>query len=360
MGGCANRANRSRLPGPHALPAQRTISLEADIPSSRVLGGRVVGNVLQVYVNISGGVRAVNVPMGGQALSVAWAKTPNIGNWLSGMGPDGTLFMSAAGTYALDPTSGNELGGWSTTAPPATLTDLLPAPGPTRGVFLSISGSAGAVCLRNALSNQWCVSEQAAAPGNVAVAPDGDVLWAWRKSTSRSAYRLGRADGATRWGPVQTNSNVPVLADIMAASDRTFFFAQSGGIPHYVEAQSTANGSNAWGPVNRGPSTVSGRTLLSDNSLLVANEGSSGLVGYSVANGASSVLVPATAPGGIVSDRDGWIYLAESNGLALRAYAPPYAAQSWSVAIGGGCGAPILAAGFVIFMCNDTLNVVGP
>lgn len=361
LGGCANRGNRSRLPGPHALPAKRTLSLQADTPTPRILAGRVVGNTLQVFVNTGGGVRAVNVPMGGGALSLGWGKTPTPGAWYSGLGPDGTLYLSSSSaTYALDPATGNELAGWAIGGAPSIVTDLVPVPGPARGVFLAIAGSGGALCRRNASTNQWCVTEFGATPGHIAVAPDGDVLWAWSKSTNRSAFRLNNGDGTARWGPVQTNSSVPPFPEVVLGPDRTFFFAQNGGSPHYVQAQAINNGSTAWGPINLSPSNASGRTLLADDTKLVTNEVNHGLVAYNTANGSPSILLAGALAGGLVSDRDGWIFLAENNALSLRAYAPPYAAESWNVATGNSCGAPILAAGFIIVMCGDTLQVVGP
>jgi hypothetical protein len=129
----------------------------------------------------------------------------------------------------------------------------------------------------------------------------------------------------------------------------------------YVSARSINDGTGLWGPINSPPSNTSGQTLLIDNSALFSNESAaSAIATYAFSNGTRGTPagLAGLGPGGIVSDKDKWIFLALGN--ELRAFAPPYTAQAWGVPMGSGCAAPILAAGYVITMCTETLYVVGP
>jgi hypothetical protein len=68
---------------------------------------------------------------------------------------------------------------------------------------------------------------------------------------------------------------------------------------------------------------------------------------------------PGLGSGGLVSDGSRWVYLAEVGGT-LRGFPPPYFTQTWESNLGSSCGAPILAAGHIIVLCNKILYVVGP
>lgn len=360
-GGCASRGNASRLQGPHAPPNVRSISLAGDMPGdTSLIAGRIIGgNVLPVFVPAYGGARQVLVPLNGGNLSLGWSQQPTANAWYLSLGPDGTLYMaSTAGFYALSAADGSPIGGWTTTGPGSGLLDILPVAGASRGLYYVMQTSGAAVCRRNAAAgNAWCVSQPSTSASFIAGLKGGDIGWAWAQS-GRRGYRIAPS-GSIVWGPVSGPLSQLPLSRFFATDDK-FVYASAGGNLSFLNAQSVTDGANAWGVNSGAPASVSGQTLLSDGSLVLQNENPQGIVQYVMVDGSRTVASgPGLGSGGLVSDGSRWVYLAEVGGT-LRGFPPPYSTQTWESNLGSSCGAPILAAGHIIVLCNKILYVVGP
>lgn len=352
IGGCANRANSSKLAGPHAQPGVRSLGLSG--AQGRIVAGRVTNGILRAFVSHTNGVHAIDIPLAGGAITNPWSKSLGVGTHYLGLGTDGTLYVSGSTANALDPVTGDPVVGWTVRAV-TSATDLLPAPsGPG---FVQAGGNT--IERIGPLTREWFYTEPNSTASNVAYFANGEIAWAAIAAGQRFGYRFRPADGSQVWSKSSATAFAS-NATLMTTDTKVIQPAAAGG-PMYIQAFDATTGNISWGTSSGASGFFASAAQHNDGTQLFVFEGNISIARYALADGARTQLTPqGSIPSFLVTDKDGWLYRLDLSSGALTAYAPPHTAASWVQASNSNCGAPALAAGMILAACQGMVYAFGP